>query len=103
MQAAAYRIGLHADPDHIVALEAVQSLFPADSHSSILRSVEKKSAGRGKWHLRGGFAISAAFLDGVAWCSCGECVAKRGSTTPDFAVPKIFHLFRIYFRQHYRA
>jgi hypothetical protein len=37
-------------------------------------------------------------LDGTTWCSSGEFVAKRGSRTPHFAVPKIFHFSKVYFR-----
>src|ERR1700731_3395325 len=39
MQSPAHRIGFHPNPNQIIALEAVQSLFPADSHASILRSL----------------------------------------------------------------
>src|ERR1700733_4101594 len=37
MQPASYSIGLHANPDQIITVEAIQSLFAADSHASILR------------------------------------------------------------------
>jgi hypothetical protein len=37
MQAAAHRVGFHPNADQIIALKAVQRLFPADSHTSILR------------------------------------------------------------------
>jgi hypothetical protein len=45
MQPAAHRIGFHPNSDQIIAPKAVQSVFPADSHVSILRSLQKKDLG----------------------------------------------------------
>jgi hypothetical protein len=43
MQAAAHGIGLHANSDQIVAFKTVQSIFPTDSHLSILRVFARKN------------------------------------------------------------
>jgi hypothetical protein len=73
MQAAAHRIGLHPNPDQIVALKAVQSVFPADAHTSILRSLSEKNLCGGRYGFTGGFAISTMFLE----VKRGEVVVKR--------------------------
>jgi hypothetical protein len=64
MQAAAHCIGLHSNPDQIIALKAVQSLFPADSHTPILRSRRKEICVERNVVFTGGGAFSTVFLDG---------------------------------------
>jgi len=67
MQAAAHRIGFHPNSDQVITLKAVQSLFPADSHTSILRFLLEKNLCGGMGVFTGGFAISTVFLDGKTW------------------------------------
>jgi hypothetical protein len=67
MQAAAHCIGFHSNSDQIIALKAVQSLFPADSHTSILRFLQEKNLCGGMCVFTRDFAISTMFLEVKTW------------------------------------
>jgi hypothetical protein len=43
VQTAAYGVGLHSNPNQIIATKAVQRFVPANSHASILRFLTEKS------------------------------------------------------------
>jgi hypothetical protein len=100
MQAPAHHIGFHPNPNQIIALEAVQSLFPADSHAPILRSFVEKIPYGGMAVLQGVLRFPPCF-----WMvQRGEVVVKRvverGGEKPLFAALKILHSFQLYFRRH---
>jgi hypothetical protein len=84
MQAAAHRIGFHPNSDQVITLKAVQSLFPADSHTLILRFLQEKNLCEGMCVFTGGFAIFTVFLDGTTWLDCGETCGERGEENATF-------------------
>jgi hypothetical protein len=97
MKAAAHCIGFHADSDQIIASKAIQSVFPADSHVSILWFFAKKNCGAGKGVLQGVLRFHPRFWVVKRGEVVVKRVVKRGGWDGSFRVLKIFQLAQLYF------